>query len=146
MVTVGLDLHKRYITACALDESGTVLAEHRRLEPWVIKRESGPIAPYHATVGRTSYLPSMIPDEVGPVWSHASPSTPDSNPKTYGQLPNVRCRAQFFPEPTRKPSCRSSHVASTSCRGLSTILCCGISLSVELCPVSCQPSRHSTSL
>jgi transposase len=33
MVTVGCDLHKRYITACALDESGTVLAEHRRLEP-----------------------------------------------------------------------------------------------------------------
>jgi hypothetical protein len=33
MVTVGLDLHKRYITACALDASGAVLAEHRRLEP-----------------------------------------------------------------------------------------------------------------
>lgn len=33
MITVGLDLHKRYITACALDGSGTVLAEHRRLEP-----------------------------------------------------------------------------------------------------------------
>ena len=33
MVTVGLDLHKRYITACALDDAGTVLAEHRRLEP-----------------------------------------------------------------------------------------------------------------
>ena len=33
MVTVGLDLHKRYITACALDALGTVLAEHRRLEP-----------------------------------------------------------------------------------------------------------------
>ena len=33
MVTVGLDLHKRYITACALDEAGAVLAEHRRLEP-----------------------------------------------------------------------------------------------------------------
>ena len=30
MVTVGLDLHKRYITACALDDAGTVLAEHRR--------------------------------------------------------------------------------------------------------------------
>ena len=33
MVTVGLDLHKRYITACAVDDSGIVLAEHRRLEP-----------------------------------------------------------------------------------------------------------------
>ena len=33
MVTVGLDLHKRYITACALDALGAVLAEHRRLEP-----------------------------------------------------------------------------------------------------------------
>jgi transposase len=33
MVTVGLDLHKRYITACAMDDAGTVLAEHRRLEP-----------------------------------------------------------------------------------------------------------------
>jgi len=33
MVTIGLDLHKRYITACALDDAGTVLAEHRRLEP-----------------------------------------------------------------------------------------------------------------
>ena len=33
MVTVGLDLHKRYITAGALDDTGTVLAEHRRLEP-----------------------------------------------------------------------------------------------------------------
>jgi transposase len=33
MVTVGLDLHKRYITACALDALGAVRAEHRRLEP-----------------------------------------------------------------------------------------------------------------
>ena len=33
MVTVGLDLHKRYITGCALDEEGTVLSEHRSLEP-----------------------------------------------------------------------------------------------------------------
>ena len=33
MVTVGFDLHKRYITACALDTLGTVRAEHRRLEP-----------------------------------------------------------------------------------------------------------------
>lgn len=30
---VGLDLHKRYITACALDEAGEVVAEHRRLAP-----------------------------------------------------------------------------------------------------------------
>jgi transposase len=33
MVTVGRELHKRYITACALDAAGRVLAEHRRLEP-----------------------------------------------------------------------------------------------------------------
>lgn len=33
MVAVGLDLQKRYITACAVDDAGTVLAEHRRLEP-----------------------------------------------------------------------------------------------------------------
>jgi hypothetical protein len=33
MVTVGLDLHKRYITACALDALGAVRAEHRQLEP-----------------------------------------------------------------------------------------------------------------
>lgn len=31
MVYVGLDLHKRYITACALDAEGGVLAEDRRL-------------------------------------------------------------------------------------------------------------------
>jgi hypothetical protein len=31
MTWVGLDLHKRYITACALDDAGTVVAEHRRL-------------------------------------------------------------------------------------------------------------------
>ena len=31
MVYVGLDLHKRYITACALDAEGLVLAEDRRL-------------------------------------------------------------------------------------------------------------------
>lgn len=31
MTFVGLDLHKRYITACALDESGAVLGEVRRL-------------------------------------------------------------------------------------------------------------------
>jgi hypothetical protein len=30
MTWVGLDLHKRYFTACALDDAGTV-AEHRRL-------------------------------------------------------------------------------------------------------------------
>lgn len=28
---VGLDLYKRYITACALDDAGTVVAEPRRL-------------------------------------------------------------------------------------------------------------------
>ena len=32
MVTVGLDLHKRSLTACALDEAGTIVAEHRRLD------------------------------------------------------------------------------------------------------------------
>ena len=31
MIGVGLDLHKRYITACALDEGGAVVAEQRRL-------------------------------------------------------------------------------------------------------------------
>jgi len=31
MIWVGLDLHKRYITACALDDVGAVVAEHRRL-------------------------------------------------------------------------------------------------------------------
>ncbi|MGH7710909.1 MAG: IS110 family transposase [Gemmatimonadaceae bacterium] len=31
MIYVGLDLHKRYITACALDAVGTLLAEERRL-------------------------------------------------------------------------------------------------------------------
>jgi hypothetical protein len=30
IVTVGLDLHRRHITACALDEAGTVLAEAGR--------------------------------------------------------------------------------------------------------------------
>lgn len=33
MTTVGLDLHKRYITACALDADGCVVAERRRLRP-----------------------------------------------------------------------------------------------------------------
>jgi hypothetical protein len=28
---VGLDLHKRYITTCAMDEQGGIVAEHRRL-------------------------------------------------------------------------------------------------------------------
>ena len=31
MAFVGFDLHKRYITACALDESGAILAEIRQL-------------------------------------------------------------------------------------------------------------------
>jgi hypothetical protein len=31
MIWVGLDLHKRYVTACALDDAGAVVAEHRRL-------------------------------------------------------------------------------------------------------------------
>lgn len=31
MTFVGLDLHKRYITACALDASGAVVAEIRQL-------------------------------------------------------------------------------------------------------------------
>ena len=30
---VGLDLHKHYITACALDDAGQIVAEHRRLPP-----------------------------------------------------------------------------------------------------------------
>ena len=35
MTVVGLDLHKRYITACAMTEDGEVLAERRRLVPEV---------------------------------------------------------------------------------------------------------------
>ncbi len=31
MTWVGLDLHKRYITACAMDDVGVIVAEHRRL-------------------------------------------------------------------------------------------------------------------
>ena len=31
MTFVGLDLHKRYITACAMDAGGTVLAEVRQM-------------------------------------------------------------------------------------------------------------------
>jgi transposase len=31
MLWVGLDLHKHYITACAMDELGGIIAEHRRL-------------------------------------------------------------------------------------------------------------------
>jgi transposase len=33
MFWVGLDLHKRHITACALDDGGRIVAEHRRLPP-----------------------------------------------------------------------------------------------------------------
>ncbi|HWP38232.1 MAG TPA: hypothetical protein VNL18_11835 [Gemmatimonadales bacterium] len=33
---VGLDLHKRYITACALDDDGQVVAEQRRLPAGVV--------------------------------------------------------------------------------------------------------------
>src|SRR5262245_16423434 len=33
MTTVGLDLHKRYITACALDADGCIVAERRRIRP-----------------------------------------------------------------------------------------------------------------
>jgi hypothetical protein len=35
---VGLDLHKRYITACALDEAGQVIAEHRRIAAMLLSR------------------------------------------------------------------------------------------------------------
>ena len=31
MIWVGLDLHKRYVTACALDATGTEVAAHRRM-------------------------------------------------------------------------------------------------------------------
>ena len=33
MTFVGFDLHKRYITACARDEAGGILAEIRQLSP-----------------------------------------------------------------------------------------------------------------
>jgi transposase len=33
MIYVGLDLHRRYVTACALDSSGTLLGLERRLPP-----------------------------------------------------------------------------------------------------------------
>jgi transposase len=32
LLTVGLDLHKRYIVTCAIDDAGTVVAESRRLD------------------------------------------------------------------------------------------------------------------
>ena len=39
MVYVGLDLHKRYITACALDASGVLLAESCAMnEPYATSR------------------------------------------------------------------------------------------------------------
>jgi hypothetical protein len=31
MLWVGLDLHKHYLTACAMDGTGAIVAEHRRL-------------------------------------------------------------------------------------------------------------------
>ncbi len=31
MIWVGLDLHKKYITACAMDEAGGLVMEHQRL-------------------------------------------------------------------------------------------------------------------
>jgi hypothetical protein len=39
MVTVGLNLHRRYITACAVDDTGGVLAEARRLDPTLDVRQ-----------------------------------------------------------------------------------------------------------
>ncbi len=33
MYYVGLDLHKKYVTLCAMDREGTVCAAARRLEP-----------------------------------------------------------------------------------------------------------------
>jgi len=36
MTSVGFDLHRRYITACALDADGTVLAECRQLAPSLV--------------------------------------------------------------------------------------------------------------
>ena len=35
MAVTGLDLHKRYITACAMTEDGAILAEQRRVVPEV---------------------------------------------------------------------------------------------------------------
>ena len=40
MTTVGLDLHKQYITACAVDADGGVLAEARRLRPELAAAEA----------------------------------------------------------------------------------------------------------
>jgi len=40
MTVIGLDLHKRFITACAMTEDGAVLAEQRRVVPEVVALEA----------------------------------------------------------------------------------------------------------
>ena len=40
MTVIGLDLHKRYITACAMTEDGEILAEQRRVVPEVAALEA----------------------------------------------------------------------------------------------------------
>ena len=35
MYYLGLDLHKRYVTACVIDKDGTVVARERRLDAMV---------------------------------------------------------------------------------------------------------------
>ena len=49
MTFVGLDLHKRYFTACALDAGGTVLVEAKRL-PTTLDALGGFLAPLDAPV------------------------------------------------------------------------------------------------
>ena len=44
MYYVGLDLHKKYITGCALDSQGAVVATERRLPP-VLETVLGWLAP-----------------------------------------------------------------------------------------------------
>jgi transposase len=43
MIYVGLDLHKRYITGCAIDAEGQLVAEERRLPTEWLGRRTGAV-------------------------------------------------------------------------------------------------------
>lgn len=55
MTVIGLDLHKRYITACAMTEDGEILAGQRRVPPDLAALDAffaGRPAPLTVTISR----------------------------------------------------------------------------------------------
>ena len=119
MIYVGLDLHKRYITACAIDVAGQVIAEERRLltdlpvvSAW-LGRLTGPVTVVLEATLYWAWLEQQLtalgyvvqvahPYQVKLIW-HARTKTDPIDARKLAELARVHLLpAIWIPDPTTR--------------------------------------------